>query len=404
MSVTTAAPSLPTPTPSLPLFQRYLCPFTHKFTKVQDASLFSIYKKSTFHPNKISPQLNSSVFWDGIKRSKIFESIAHSHGNSHTLGGLANMLLRRAEYLYNGGYLEESPKPKSRGNENDQGLSNRLKRKRSPSSLERGSSSGSNNSSKRGGSKSPPVPAPPPEDTSVGVYYGVINFESPKVGMPSAASTSQADGFGASSFTDMDDLYILSIVDSLLTSDGSMKSVKVDREAFNVMQLEYPSLKDQGIEEVSKRAVKLLEDKGKIISIFDAAKVAKLKVENGVEVSTDLAESKVPVSMSAPNFVDEIPILKVGDLCWSRWKVDDRNKDNLYESIVVDVYIRDNSDVVYDVEVFGDTEDNRIFKIGWEEVVTVEDYRWVEVEVTKSLHYPRPFNSSPFAATSWIAN
>eukprot|EP00520_Triparma_pacifica_P009109 CAMPEP_0118666762 /NCGR_PEP_ID=MMETSP0785-20121206/19400_1 /TAXON_ID=91992 /ORGANISM="Bolidomonas pacifica, Strain CCMP 1866" /LENGTH=756 /DNA_ID=CAMNT_0006561119 /DNA_START=241 /DNA_END=2511 /DNA_ORIENTATION=- len=402
MSVTTTAPSLPTPTPSLPLFQRYLCPFTHKFTKVQDASLFSIYKKSTFRPNKISRQFHSSVFWDEIKKSKVFESIAHSHGNSQTLEGLANMILRRAEYLYNGGYIEESPKPKVRGNENDQdtespkpkvrgnendqGLSNKLKRKRNPSLLERGSSSGTNKSSKRGGSKSPPVPAPPPpEDTSVGVYYGVVNFESPKVGVPSAASASRGDGSGASSFTDMDDLYILSIVDSLLTSDGSEKSVRVDWEAFNVMQLEYPSLKDQCIEEVSKRAVKLLENKGKIISNFDAAKIAKFKVENGVEVSTDLAESKVPVSMSVPNFVDEIPILKVGDICWSRWKVDDSYKDNLYESIIVDVHIRDGSDVVYDVEVFGDSVDNRIFKIGWEEIVTTEDYSYVlDCELTST--------------------
>jgi hypothetical protein len=44
---------------------------------------------------------------------------------------------------------------------------------------------------------------------------------------------------------------------------------------------------------------------------------------------------------------------------------------------VVNVDVKEEGDIIYDVLVYGDTEDGRVFRIGWDDVVTNEDYTHV---------------------------
>jgi len=110
-------------------------------------------------------------------------------------------------------------------------------------------------------------------------------------------------------------------------------------------------------------------------SLADEADV-KVEGEQLGAFSSSVAPGTL-ISISSSRFVDMIPILQVGDICWTPWKIKDKFADKLFESIIVDVHTMGLNDVIYDIYVIGDAiEGGRYFKIGFEEVMLVEDYEF----------------------------
>ncbi|GMH53143.1 hypothetical protein TrRE_jg11877, partial [Triparma retinervis] len=161
-------------------FERFHGPFVFKFSKLQDKTLFNIYRMSTFTPpNRLAKELNTALFWQEVKKADIFDKLGSPEG-------LESLILRRAEYLFHdapkegrksrsGAKLSTKSATTSKADydENDQDASNKWMKKKSGNHLGVSSSGGkgSKNGSKRGKAPpSSPTPPPTPEDDGSGVY------------------------------------------------------------------------------------------------------------------------------------------------------------------------------------------------------------------------------------------